>query len=394
MSKIARYDVVILGAGAAGLFCAAVAGRRGRRVLLLDHASRAGKKVLASGGGRSNFTNRTVSAANYVSDNPHFATSALARFTPADICALLNRRGVGWVEEEDGKLFCARSSRDLLAALIDEAADAGAATVLGAEIRRVERGKDFAVETSRGRFEAPVLVIATGGLSYRDLGASDLGYRIAKQMGLRVVPPRPALVPLIWNTADKKRFMALSGISLEAGVRCGKHASRGGLLFTHRGLSGPAILQISVLRQQGEAIGVDLLPGTDALAFLREMQVERSKAELKTVLAGRIPKRLAETWCTLNAPSRPLRYYALRDLRSIAAKLQAWELCPAGTEGFTVAEVTAGGVDTDTLSSKTMEAKKVRGLFFIGEIVDVTGMLGGFNLHWAWASGQAAGTVV
>lgn len=400
MPGCTRHDAVLIGAGAAGLFCAITAARRRRSVAVIDHSDRAGRKILVSGGGRCNFTNLNVAASHYLSENPHFAKSALSRFRPNDIVEFLNSRGVPWVEEEDGKLFCRGSSRDILSALIEESRLAGAEILPNTKVGIVERiGPDpsrvlYSVETNRGFFEAPSIVVATGGLSRPELGASDLGYRIAKKFGLRIVPPRPALVSLKWNAACKRRFGGISGISFDARVRISRGSFGGGILFTHGGLSGPAILNASLFRRPGEKLSVEIMRADEAALFLKRMQQERPRAELKTILSARVPRRFAEAWCEANAPSRPMHDFTAKALREIAGKLSSWEIDPAGSEGFAAAEVTAGGVDTDGLSSKTMEAKLAPGLFFIGEVVDVTGMIGGYNLQWAWASGYSAGMVV
>lgn len=385
-------DSIIIGAGAAGLMCAATAAKRGLSVLVLDHNEAAAKKVLVSGGGRANFTNRVVSSSDYVSENPHFAKSALARFGPEDFCAFLKRRGVSFVEEEEGKLFCRGSSKDLAEALLAECREAGARIKLGAAVEGVEKGENFVVSLADGETEAKSVVVATGGVSWKKLGASDLGYRIAKRFGLDVIAPRPALVPLTWSAAFRNKFGALSGISVKAEVSCAGKKFNGGVLFTHRGLSGPAILDASTHWRAGGKIVVNLFPDEAALEFLREQREARPKAELKNVLATKIPKRLAEALCESFMPSKPLSALSQREIGRFAEAISGWEILPAGTGGFDAAEVTAGGVSTAGLSSKTMEARAVPGLFFAGEVIDVTGRLGGFNLHWAWASGYAAGT--
>ena len=384
-------DAIIIGAGAAGLMCAATAAKRGLSVLVLDHNEAAAKKVLVSGGGRANFTNRVVSSSDYVSENPHFAKSALARFGPEEFCAFLKRRGVSFVEEENGKLFCRGSSRHLADALLAECGEAGVEIKLGTAVEGVERRENFVVSLADGEMRAKSVVVATGGVSWRKLGASDLGYRIAKSFGLRVVAPRPALVPLTWSVALRKKFGELSGISIKAEVACAGKKFSGGVLFTHRGLSGPAILDASTHWRAGGKIVVNLFPDETALEFLKKQREARPKAELKNILATKTPKRLAEALCESFMPSKPLSALSQREIGRFAAAISGWEIVPAGTGGFDAAEVTAGGVDTAELSSKTMEARSVPGLFFAGEVIDVTGRLGGFNLHWAWASGYAAG---
>ncbi len=382
-------DVVIIGAGASGLFCAIECGKRGRTVLVLDHSGRTCSKVLVSGGGRSNFTNLNVSAEHYLSQNPHFCRSALARFTPHDLLALLKKHRISYFEKEAGQLFCSKTSRGIVSMLGAECESAGVEIRLNHKIARIAKEERFMVKTDQGTFASKSLVIATGGLSYPNLGASGLGHSLARQFGLGVTPPRPALVPFVFSPQDRKSFSGLAGISLNAAVFCGRKRFLGNMLFTHSGLSGPAALQASSYWKQGETILIDLLPGQDAGALLASEQ--RSRMELRTLLNRFFPRRFAETWCALNAPSKPMIQYPDKDLRLIGERLHAWEIIPAGTDGYRTAEVTAGGVDTDGISSKTMEAKDVPGLYFIGEVLDVTGQLGGYNLHWAWASGFAAG---
>jgi predicted Rossmann fold flavoprotein len=389
MSDPVIRDVIIIGAGASGLFCAIECGRRGRSVLVLDHADRICSKVLVSGGGRCNFTNLNVTPEHYLSSNPHFCRSALTRFTPQDLLSLVREHGIAYYEKEQGQLFCVKTSREIVLLLKQECDNAGVVVRLGCRIDRVEKEGRFRLVTGQGVFHADSLVVATGGLSYRNLGASEFGHDLARQFGLTVTPVRPALVPFTWTGADRKTFQDLAGVSFECEVSCGNKAFRGRLLFTHRGLSGPAALQASLYWKQGEILSVDLLPGTDVAAVLEAER--RSKQELKTLLSRFFPRRFADLWCGLFAPSRPINQCSGKDLRAVAEMLHAWQVVPAGTEGYGTAEVTAGGVDTDEVSSKTMEAKKVSGLYFIGELLDVTGELGGYNLHWAWASGRAAG---
>jgi len=385
----ANKDVIIIGAGASGLFCAIECAGRGRSVLVLDHADRTCSKVLVSGGGRCNFTNLNASVDHYLSANPHFCRSALARFTPQDLLALLRKHRIPFHEKEPGQLFCVRTSRDIVSMLARECDRAGVEIRLNCGTAKVRKEGRFIVTTDRGTFAAESLVVATGGLSYQNLGASGFGHALARQFGLGVTELRPALVPLLFSPVDLKRFRGLAGISLDAAVACGRGSFRGNILFTHRGLSGPAILQASLYWKAGAAVRLDLLPGRDVAALVAP---ERNSArELRTFLGRFFPRRFAETWCGLFAPSKPLNQYSDRELRSVGDRLHAWEITPAGTEGYGTAEVTAGGVDTDNISSKTMEAKNVAGLYFTGEVLDVTGHLGGYNLHWAWASGRAAG---
>jgi predicted Rossmann fold flavoprotein len=389
MSDPGAWDVIIIGAGASGLFCAIECGRRGRSVLVLDHADRACSKVLVSGGGRCNFTNLNVTPAHYLSSNPHFCRSALARFTPGDLLAILKAHRIPFFEKEAGQLFCARTSRDIASSLKQECDNANAVVRLGCRIDSVKKEERFRLVTGQGIFLADSLVVATGGLSYQNLGASGFGHDLARQFGLNVIPPRPALVPFTWRGPDKKMFQGLAGVSVECAISCGKKEFPGSMLFTHRGLSGPAALQASLYWNRGEALAIDLLPGEDMAAVFETGR--GAKLELKTVLSRFFPRRFADLWCGLFAPSRPINQYSEKDLRAIVERLHAWRIIPGGTEGYGTAEVTAGGVDTDEISSKTMEAKKVPGLYFIGEVLDVTGELGGYNLHWAWASGHAAG---
>ena len=382
-------DVIIIGGGAAGLFCAIEAGRRGRRVLVVEHAGQVGKKIAISGGGRCNFTNVNTSAANFISANPHFAKSALARYTPADFVALVERHGISYHEKKLGQLFCDGSARQIINLLLAECADARVEIRCDCRVRGVERGDKFRVETEQGSFTSASLVVATGGLSIPQLGATDFGYRLARQFDLRIEPTRPALVPLTLDADTQARLSGLSGVSLVAHASCGGASFRENILVTHRGLSGPAILQVSSYWQPGEVVNLDLLPDTDARSLLLERA--DSGIELATLLGHYLPRRFAQAWCKLYAPSRPLRNLSEREIDALAEKLQRWQITPAGTEGFKKAEVTAGGVATSELSSRTLEATRVPGLYFIGEVVDVTGHLGGYNFQWAWASGYAAG---
>jgi predicted Rossmann fold flavoprotein len=386
-----NWEVIVLGAGASGLMCAATCGARGRSVLVLDHAARAGEKIRISGGGRCNFTNREVSAGHYRSDNPHFCRSALARFTPQHLLALIERHGIRFSEREEGQLFCDTSAREIVAMLLAQCDRAGVRIELGSAVTAVAAGDagGFRLESARGARHCASLVVATGGLSYPKLGASGFGHDLARQFGLAVVPPRPALVPFVFAKAERETYGELAGVSLDAAIACGGTRRSGKLLFTHRGLSGPVALQASLDWAPGEALSVDLLPGTDLLDALLSRRPQKSEAA--TVLAEHLPKRLARIWCEQRGLNRPLNQASEKALREFAAGLHDWRLLPGGTEGYATAEVTAGGVDTAELSSKTMAATRVPGLYFIGEVVDVTGELGGYNLHWAWASGVAAG---
>ena len=385
----AHKDVIIVGAGASGLMCAMECAKRGRSVLVLEHAERTGSKIRVSGGGRCNFTNLNVTADHYASRNPHFCKSALARFTARDILSLIGKHHIAYYEKEAGQLFCVRSSRDIISMLEKECGNAGVEILLKCRVTDISRMEIFSVATSRGVFTADSLVVATGGLSYANLGASGFGHDVARQFGLKVMPVRPALVPFVLSSHDLNIFRELAGVSLEAALSCGRKTCRGSILFTHRGLSGPAALQASLYWEPGTALKIDLLPGTDIFGVF--VSRRQSKIEMHNLLAEFFPKRFAQAWCDHLLRSKPINQTSDRELKEIAQMLHAWELIPKGTEGYTTAEVTAGGVDTDELSSKTMEAKKARGLYFIGEVVDVAGELGGYNLHWAWASGYVAG---
>ena len=390
--SVPSKDVVVIGGGAAGLFCAIEAGKRGRKVLVLEHADRVGKKIAISGGGRCNFTNIYTSPDNFVSANPHFCKSALARYTPADFIALVDKHGIKYHEKKLGQLFCDESSQQIIDMLLRECAGAGVEIRCGCQVRSVSHDQGFTLETNQGRFVSSSLVIATGGLSIAPLGATDFGYRIARQFGLQIEPPRPALVPFTLTAAVQRQLSSLSGISLDALVNFGEVEFRENILITHRGLSGPAILQISLYWETGAPIAINLLPDEDVLELLRHKQ--SSEIELANLLAQYLPRRFAQAWCDLYVPSRPLKQFNDSQLSEIARKIQQFQITPAGTEGFKKAEVTAGGVATSELSSQTMEAKRVPGLYFIGEVVDVTGQLGGYNFQWAWASGYAAGQSV
>jgi hypothetical protein len=390
-----KTDVLVIGAGAAGLMCAITAGQRGRRVLVLDHANKPGKKILMSGGGRCNFTNLGVTPANYLSANPHFAKSALARYTPADFIALVEKHRIAYHEKELGQLFCDDSSKQIVRMLLDECAAAGVRMETSCAVERVRHGDaGFSVATARGEVHAEALVVASGGLSIPSMGATGFGYELARQFGHAVLPTRAGLVPLTLSGKHQEHYAELAGVALAAEARSGRQSFRGGLLFTHRGVSGPSILQISSYWQPGGELRLDLLPDRDAADWLPVQRAVRPAAELKTVLADALPKRLAQRLCELDFGNRPIRQYRESELAAIGARLNDWPLVASGTEGYRTAEVTLGGVDTDALSSSTMQSKLVPGLYFIGEVVDVTGWLGGYNFQWAWASGHAAGEAV
>jgi predicted Rossmann fold flavoprotein len=389
------YDVAVIGAGAAGLMCAIEAGKRGRRVLVIEHCDRVGKKILISGGGRCNFTNLNVTPENFLSANSHFCKSALARYTQWDFIALVERHGIAYHEKELGQLFCDQSARQIVKLLTDECREAGVRIATDCSVSGVERGvAGFVVKTKRDAIEVSSLVVACGGLSVPKMGATSFGYEVAKKLGHSIVPTHAGLVPLVFSADDLVRYHGLSGVSLPVQVECRRQSFANALLFTHRGISGPAILQISSYWQPGDDLTINLMPLTDADAWLKGRQSARPDAELKTVLGEFLPKRLAQRLCESELGSRPLRQYSARDMRAICERLQSWRFRPSETEGYRTAEVTLGGVNTDELSSTTMESKINPGLYFIGEVVDVTGHLGGFNFQWAWSSGYAAGQVV
>jgi predicted Rossmann fold flavoprotein len=384
------FDALILGGGAAGLMCAIEAGKRGRRVAVLEHADRLGKKILISGGGRCNFTNLHCRPENFLSSNPHFAKSALARYTPQDFIALVEKHNIPYHEKTLGQLFCDRSARDILGMLEAECQHAGVSIFLHTKIREVERPNDFVARAPNAEFKAPVLVVATGGLSIPKIGATAFGYDLARQFGLQIREPWPGLVPLRLTPEDCSRYCDLAGVSAEViasvTTQNGAQQFREKMLVTHRGLSGPAILQISSYWKKPQPILIDLVPGAAAAAF-RDPKMPRNLSTLRTELRKYLPHRLADRWLEAHAPTS----WTNPVLADFEKQIHAWKISPAGTEGYDKAEVTAGGVDTGELSAKSMESRKVPGLFFIGEVVDVTGHLGGFNFQWAWASGAAAG---
>jgi hypothetical protein len=381
-----QFDALVLGAGAAGLLCAIEAGKRGRRVAVLERGERIGKKILISGGGRCNFTNIHCKAENFLSANGHFAKSALARYTPRDFIALIEKHGIPYHEKTLGQLFCDRSAQDVNNMLETECRAAGVHIFLNSKIREVQRTTEFVIRTDGGEFGAPVLVVATGGLSIPKIGATALGYDLARQFGLKIVKTKPALVPLLLGGKDRQRYCGLAGVSAEVVASADSQWFREKMLFTHRGLSGPAILQISSYWENGGPIRIDLAPERELTALIREAKV-RNMSAARSAFQGILPKRFAESWLEAHEPTS----WNNQALAKLEKQAHEWIITPAGTEGYEKAEVTAGGVDTDELSSKTMESHKVRGLFFIGEVVDVTGHLGGFNFQWAWASGAAAG---
>jgi len=391
-----HYEVAVIGGGAAGLMCAMVAAGRGRRVLVLERANRVGKKILMSGGGRCNFTNTGTGPENYISANPHFCKSALARYTPWHFLEMVERHRIAWHEKELGQLFCDESSKLIVRMLLDECAKVGVRIETECDISAVAVGDDgrFRIDSRLGRMTADRLVVASGGLSIPSMGASGFGYELARQFGHGVLPTRAGLVPLTLSGKHLERLDGLSGVSLPVEASAGGAAFRNAMLVTHRGLSGPAILQVSSYWQPGDGLRLDLLPGQDALELLQRWQRERPDAELKTLLSEALPRRFAQRLCEHWLPSRPMKQYTSPQLREMAATLGAWPIVASGTEGYRTAEVTLGGVDTDGVSSSTFESRLLPGLHFIGEVLDVTGWLGGYNFQWAWASGHAAGQAV
>jgi predicted Rossmann fold flavoprotein len=382
-----QFDALVLGGGAAGLMCALEAGKRGRRVAVLERAERTGKKILISGGGRCNFTNVHCHPENFISTNPHFAKSALARYTPADFIALVEKHRIPYHEKTLGQLFCDRSAHDIMEMLESECLDAGVRIFVKTAIQEVLRTTEFVVRAGETEFRAPVLVVATGGLSIPKMGATGLGYDLARQFGLAIREPRPGLVPFVFDPKDRGQYCGLAGVSAEVAVSCDHQRFREKMLITHRGLSGPAILQISSYWRPGQAVAIDLAPDGDVTATLREPTNLRNISAMKSALRNFLPIRFSNRWLDLHPPFA----WTNSGLAELERAVHNWMVTPVDTEGYAKAEVTAGGVDTDELSAKTMESRKVPGLFFIGEVVDVTGHLGGFNFQWAWASGACSG---
>lgn len=385
-----KFDAIIIGAGAAGLFCAAQAGKRGKRVLVLEHNSQIGRKILISGGGRCNFTNINTKAENFVSQNPHFCKSALSRFTPQDFVELVKKHHIEFYEKKLGQLFCRESSKQIVEMLLKECRLAKVKILNDCLIKIVRKDNFFELETTQGNFSSENLVIATGGLSFPKIGATDFGYKIARQFGLKIVPTSPSLVPLVF--AGEKSFSRLAGVSIDANISTNKKEFRENILFTHKGLSGPAVLQISNYWQREKQISIDLLPDLDA-AELFEKNIQ-SKQTVENFLAKFLPKRFTEIFAAEIFLNKPLNQLGKKEREKIVETLNDWQVLFKETEGYHKAEVTRGGIDTKELSSQTMETKQVKGLYFIGEVVDVTGWLGGYNFQWAWASGFAAGSSI
>jgi len=385
-----KFDAIVLGAGAAGLMCAIEAGKRGRRVVVLERADRVGKKILISGGGRCNFTNLYCQPENFLSANPHFAKSALARYTPADFIGLVEKHHIPYHEKTQGQLFCDGSAREIVTMLEEECRRAGVTMLVGVAVSEIRKESVFIVKAGEREFRAPALAIATGGLSIPKIGATAFGYEVARQFGINIQECRPALVPLTFNAEDRKGYSDLAGVSAEVIASCDSQQFRDKMLITHRGLSGPAILQISSYWQKSSPLAIDLAPGQEWTAPLLEPKARRDLAAAKNALRAVLPARFADRWLELH----PLKDWTNSSLAELEGNAHRWQIIPSGTEGYEKAEVTAGGVDTDELSAKTMQSRKVPGLYFIGEAVDVTGHLGGFNFQWAWASGYCAGQAI
>jgi len=395
-SEMNKPDVIIIGAGAAGLMCAIEAGKRGRSVLVLDQGNKPGRKILMSGGGRCNFTNYEVSTQNFLCHNRHFCKSALSRFTQWDFLALVQQYEIAFHEREHGQLFCDDSAKEILNMLLQENKKAGSRIQLKTEIHSINKLDDgaFSLKTSQGDLLCQSLVIATGGLSIPTMGSSPFGYQVAEQFGIKIWPPQAGLVPFTLSPADKEKYSPLSGIAIDSIVSNSQTSFRENILFTHRGLSGPAILQISSYWQAGETVSINLLPDHDLNSEFKQAQQQHPQQQIKTFLAKYLPKRLISTFITEALQEKTLASTSHKDFDAIAQSLQCWQVKPAGTEGYRTAEVTTGGVDCDAISSKTLEANNVPGLYFIGEVLDVTGWLGGYNFQWAWSSGWCAGQYV
>ena len=397
-----KYDAVVIGAGASGLMCALTAGERGRKVLVIDHANKIGKKILISGGGRCNYTNIYAEPANYISSNPHFCKSALARYTQWDFQALVDKHNIPWHEKTLGQLFCDSQSSDIVNLLVEECRQVGVAVRLKTSLEHlVAKDEGFLLQTSLGEVESSSVVVATGGLSFPTMGATGIGYELAEQFGHHLVPRTPALVPFTMPKPWLQHFIELSGVSAEVIVRCNEQSFKENLLFTHRGVSGPAVLQISSYWKQNDTVFINWLPGQSVDDWLHEAAKQRPKAEFKNILSEPLTKRLAQALCEFGelktlteSGHKAMNQFNLKELKLIAEQLENWVLKPSGTEGYKKAEVTLGGVATDHISSKTLESQKQSGLYFVGEVLDVTGHLGGYNFQWAWASGYCAGMYV
>lgn len=389
-----RFDVIVIGGGASGLMCAFIAGKRDRKVLLIDQADQVGKKILISGGGRCNFTNLTIEPNNFLSNNPHFCKSALSRFTQHNFIELVEKHNIPYHEKESGQLFCDNKSVEIVNLLLKECEIGGVSIQTDCHVQSIEKQKAFIVKTGSGDYESESLVIATGGLSIPKIGATSFGYDVAAQFGINIIPCKPGLVPLLLSDKTLKIIGDLAGVAADAMVTCKGQSFTGSILFTHKGLSGPAILQISNYWNEGDEILINFLPRIDLNEMIKHWKREKPKVELKNLIATLLTKRLAYRFMSLFHDDKPVNQYNEKEISDIAKTFHQWRFIPSGTEGFQKAEVTTGGIDTDELSSKTFESKKVKGLYFIGEVVDVTGWLGGYNFQWAWSSGFCAGQFV
>ncbi len=394
MNSTDKFDVIIIGAGAAGLMCAATAGKRGRKVLVIEHNENVGKKILISGGGRCNFTNLWVHPENFISQNPHFCKSALSRFNEQDFISLVEKHKIPYHEKTLGQLFCDSKSTEIINLLLSECEEGKVEIQTGCKVENIEKDNFFKIQTGMGEFTSESLVIATGGLSIPKIGATEFGYKTAEQFDINVVKPEPALVPFTWNKTDLKNYSGLSGISVDSMVYCNGKSFQGNILFTHKGLSGPAILQISNYWNEGDEIKINLLPEIDLSEKIREWKNESPGALLMTLLGAILPKRVVQKFIEISGYDKPVNQYSEKDIEKAGKLFREWKVIPSGTEGFEKAEVTKGGIDTNELSSKTFETNKIKGLYFIGEVIDVTGWLGGYNFQWAWSSGYCAGQFV
>ena len=394
MNRVNNYDVIIVGAGAAGLMCAATAGKRGRKVLVIEHNEKAGKKILISGGGRCNFTNLWVHPENFISQNPHFCKSALSRYNERDFISLVEEYKIPYHEKTLGQLFCDGKSTEIVNLLLKECEDAEVKIKTNYKVKNIGKENLFKIITNSGDFTSESLVIATGGLSIPQIGATDFGYKIAEQFGINVIEPKPSLVPFEWNKNDLKNFSDLSGISVDSVVTCNGKSFRGNILFTHKGLSGPAILQISNYWKKDDEIVINLLPEITIAEKIKEWKLEKPGAILISLLGAILPKRVVQRFIELSGYDKPVNQYSQSDIENAGRLFHEWKIIPTRTEGFEKAEVTKGGIDTNELSSKTFESKKIKNLYFIGEVIDVTGWLGGYNFQWAWSSGYCAGQYV
>jgi predicted Rossmann fold flavoprotein len=388
------YDVIIIGAGAAGLMCASTAGKRGRKALLIEHNDKVGKKILVSGGGRCNFTNLRVDPENFISMNPHFCKSALSRFSERDFITLVEKYKIPYHEKIHGQLFCDGKSTEIIDLLINECEDAGVKIITNCKATKIVKGNQFRIETNSGSFTAESLVIATGGLSIPKIGATNFGYKIGKQFGINIIEPKPSLVPFMWNGNDLKKYSDLSGISVDSLVTCNGKSFRGNILFTHKGLSGPAILQVSNYWDKGDKVIINLLPDVELDVNINEWKIESPGAFFITLVGSILPNRLAQKFIGLTGYDKSISQFSKKDIEVVSKLFKKLEITPSRTEGFQKAEVTKGGIDTNELSSKTFACKSIDGLYFIGEVIDVTGWLGGYNFQWAWSSGYCAGQYV